>query len=241
MAKKTLSFPSQKSQQCSVPGCIKRVRHFDLCQRHYTQLRKYGTFIGNPARSNKDPNEFRVIGSQCQIDLYDRLGNYRATATVDAENFDLVKNKKWHLDDNSKGHRYVVSSEHPPERVYLHELVLGCKTTRGLQADHVNHDTLDNRKNNLRLCSEAENQYNKIGKKNTTSVFKGVFWFKLKRKWCATIGLNGRKIFLGYFHDENNAAMAYNAAAQFYYGPFALLNIIPVVADLGGQGEPPTG
>lgn len=241
MAKKTLSLPNQKSQQCSVSGCTKPVRHFDLCLRHYTQLRKYGTFIGNPARSSKDPNEFRVVGHQCQIDLYDCLGNYRATAIVDAENFDLVKNKKWHLDDNSKGHRYVVSSKHPPDRIYLHELILGCKTTRRLQADHINHDTLDNRKINLRLCSEAENQYNKIKKKNTTSDFKGVHWCKRKLRWCATISLNSRKKFLGYFHDEIEAAKAYNAAARFYYGPFALLNIVPIVADLGGQGQPPMG
>jgi hypothetical protein len=62
--------------------------------------------------------------------------------------------------------------------------------------------------------------------KETSSVFKGVTWHKKYSKWYSRLGLNSKKVDLGYFYNQVDAAKAYNAAAKFYFGAFAVLNVI---------------
>jgi hypothetical protein len=96
---------------------------------------------------------------------------------------------------------------------------------QGRNVDHRNHDTLDNQRNNLRVCSHADNQRNQIVRTaNKTSKYKGVSWDKARNKWKAYVNVNGRLINLGRFHSEIWAAAKYDEAAQKYHGEFALLN-----------------
>lgn len=94
----------------------------------------------------------------------------------------------------------------------------------GLQIDHINHEKSDNRLVNLRLATNSENQQNKAGKTNGTSVFKGVGFAKRQGKWQAFICQAGRKVHLGTFNNEIAAAMAYDTAALANHGRFALTN-----------------
>ena len=77
----------------------------------------------------------------------------------------------------------------------------------GLVIDHINNDKLDNRVENLQLISQRENASK--DKKNTTSNYPGVNWFKLRNKWRAAIGINGKTFHLGLFTDEYEAHLAY--------------------------------
>jgi hypothetical protein len=97
-----------------------------------------------------------------------------------------------------------------------------------MEVDHWNHDGLDNRRENLRVCTKAQNNHNcrKHRWHNgeyTSSKYKGVCWNKTEKKWMAYIH---RKT-LGYFRTEEEAALAYNAAATRDFGEFAVLNDIP--------------
>jgi hypothetical protein len=94
-----------------------------------------------------------------------------------------------------------------------------------LFCDHINHNTLDNRRCNLRLCTAAQNARNRLPGDNCTSSYKGVFWKKEKKKWCAKIRYNGEHIHLGYFDYEQDAAIAYDDMAIELFGPFACLNV----------------
>jgi hypothetical protein len=87
--------------------------------------------------------------------------------------------------------------------------------------DHINGDRSDNRICNLRLATHKQNACNQRKKNDTTSAYKGVSWYKRKRKWVAQIGIDGRSTHLGYFHDELAAHMAYCQAAQKHFGEFA--------------------
>ncbi len=87
--------------------------------------------------------------------------------------------------------------------------------------DHINGNPSDNRIGNLRLATAAENVRNQRKRSSTTSVYKGVSWYKRKRKWIAQIRINGKSTHLGYFHDELAAHMAYCQAAQKHFGEFA--------------------
>ncbi len=105
--------------------------------------------------------------------------------------------------------------------IYMHRLITNAPY--GLLVDHINGDCLDNRKANLRLATNAQNNYNKRPL-NSFSKYKGVFFIRKEKRWTATIGLNHKKIYLGNFKDEIKAAKAYDTAAKKYYGQFAYLN-----------------
>jgi hypothetical protein len=91
--------------------------------------------------------------------------------------------------------------------------------------DHINTDSLDNRRANLRLATHSQNSCNsRRDKSNTYSRFRGVSFSKRKQKWFAAIRANGRKLWLGYFDNELDAAKAYDMAARKYHGEFAVLN-----------------
>ena len=105
----------------------------------------------------------------------------------------------------------------------MHRLIMNCP--KGLLVDHKNHDGLDNRKCNLRLCTNAENQYNqKPLQKKTSSQYRGINWQKRIGKWDVWIQLNGKSIFLGSFSNEIEAAKAYDKKAKELFGEFAHLN-----------------
>ena len=92
--------------------------------------------------------------------------------------------------------------------------------------DHRDGNKLNNRRNNLRICAQAENAMNRKININNTSGYKGVYWNKPRRKWVALIGVNKKRIHLGMFSNKINAAKAYNDAAIKYHGEFSNLNKI---------------
>lgn len=91
--------------------------------------------------------------------------------------------------------------------------------------DHIDHNGLNNQKKNLRVCTFAENCRNLHNIRHKTSKYKGVHWRKRSKKWAAAIRCNNKTYHLGYFHDEIQAAKAYDRAAKKYHGNFASLNL----------------
>lgn len=109
---------------------------------------------------------------------------------------------------------------------YLHRLITKCQD-KNMVVDHINHNTLDNRKENLRICTKSENVRNQEkSTRNTSSIYKGVWYNKHRKKYIAEIKVNQKKINLGRFLSIKEAAKAYNDAATKYFGKFAYLNKI---------------
>lgn len=104
---------------------------------------------------------------------------------------------------------------------YLHQLILPNVKF----VDHINRNSLDNRRENLREVTSTQNYQNaKKRSKKSTSKFKGVYWHKIVKKWYAHITINYNQKHLGIFNLELDAAKAYNKAAIEYFGEFAVLN-----------------
>lgn len=103
----------------------------------------------------------------------------------------------------------------------LHRLIAGCP--EGMVVDHVNGNGLDNRRENLRICSQQQNLRNRKIHKNNRSGFKGVYYDSgcTRRPWRAEIRANGKKIGLGYFVDPEEAHKAYLDASAKLHGEFA--------------------
>lgn len=108
------------------------------------------------------------------------------------------------------------------EIIYLHRLIVGAAP--GLEVDHINGDTLDNRRANLRVCTRAENARNLAKRPGGSSRFKGVSWSSGDRRWRAFIRVDRRQISLGSFRAEQDAARAYDDAAIREFGEFARTN-----------------
>ena len=105
--------------------------------------------------------------------------------------------------------------------IFMHRLIMNAPP--GKVVDHFNANRQDNRRANLRLCSQAQNIRGRR-KFRGTSQFKGVSWNKRIRKWVASIFCDGKYIWLGHFGDEVEAARAYDKAARELFGEYARLN-----------------
>ena len=144
-------------------------------------------------------------------------------ATVDDEDFDRVSRYKWcaQVSDRKTPVALRGKTADCPHR-YMHRFILDAKP--GELVDHINGDTLDNRRANLRLCSNAENLRNRGATRTNRSGFKGVSWSRVGEAWIAQITVNYECVHLGYFKTKEDAAKAYDDAALRYHGEFAHLN-----------------
>ncbi len=107
------------------------------------------------------------------------------------------------------------------KQVSMHRLVIGASP--GQQVDHKNGNTLDNRRTNLRICTNAQNQHNRHAASGS-SRYKGVHWDNGVGKWRASINPGGGTRYIGIFENEEDAARAYDARALHAFGEWAGLN-----------------
>ncbi len=111
--------------------------------------------------------------------------------------------------------------------ILLHRYILGL-TDPKIECDHIDLNPLNNQRENLRIVTRAQNNYNRIAynKPNTAikSNYKGLHWYTRTNKWQVHITFNNKKIHIGYFTNEIDAALAYNAKALALFGEFARLN-----------------
>ena len=154
-------------------------------------------------------------------------------ALVDDEDYEWLSQWKWHAAAYSRGQWYAIrlclrgECDHSNgrkwrHRVWMHRVLMNAPG--GLDVDHINGNTLDYRRENLRICSQADNNKNVCRRRDNRSGYRGVYWNKEKRRWCSLISCDGIRIYLGAFDDVKDAARAYNAAAIEHHGEFARLN-----------------
>lgn len=151
---------------------------------------------------------------------------------VDDEDFDRLSKIKWciHKDKRRKDF-YAWSNIRESGKhgiIKMHRFLLGITDPKVL-VDHIDRNTLNNQKKNLRVATPSQNNTNKPGLIRT-SRYKGVCWDKTRNKWRATIRNNNSWKQLGRYDDEHDAALAYNVAAKLLHGEFAYLNKINRIA-----------
>jgi hypothetical protein len=143
----------------------------------------------------------------------------------DDEDYEKVSKYNWFIDKHKGDSFYVRAFIYKNGKcscLRIHRLITNC--TKDKMVDHINGDTLDNRKCNLRVCSNQENSMNSKSYKNSSSNFKGVTWHKKANKWAASIMKDYKTIYLGLFENEMDAALVYNGAAKYLFKEFACLN-----------------
>jgi len=143
-------------------------------------------------------------------------------AIVDAEDYPRLGRFIWFVEGRPNNY-YAVRKENG-KSIKMHRQILNAPDH--LVVDHIDHNGLNNRKINLRLCTFAENCRNLRSSRHKTSRYKGVCWNKRNKKWAAAIKCNNKTYHLGYFKDEIEAAKAYDGAAKKYHGRFASCNFL---------------
>ena len=143
-------------------------------------------------------------------------------AIVDDEDFNELAQYRWKCCKKLYAYRYTWDGIKVC-RIYMHREIM--KATKGVEVDHKNLNKLDNRRENLRLCTRTENARNIPKGKRNTSGFKGVFFQNRKNPWRARIRCGEKSISLGSFKTPEEAASAYNAAATRLHGEFSNINL----------------
>ncbi len=147
-------------------------------------------------------------------------------ALVDGEDYKWLMQWKWYTCKEQSGNYYARRTTRKYKRrqsILMHRQVLN--TPKGMETDHRNHCGLDNRKQNVRVCTKSQNnQNNRKAKAKKSSRYKGVSWSKRRRKWRAVIQLDKKQFEIGSFNNEIEAAKAYDAKAKELFGEFANLN-----------------
>ena len=146
-------------------------------------------------------------------------------ALVDQEDYDYLSHFNWCYNKGTKNKSgYALRATRTKgkyKRIYMHRVIV--QALPGEVVDHINHDTLDNRRENLRIGSQKLNLLNRYPNTSGTSPYKGVSFFKGSTQWVAVFKRNH----LGYYDTEVEAALAYNAAAHAENPDWILLNQIP--------------
>lgn len=141
---------------------------------------------------------------------------------VDKQDYGLVNSyKSWWI--SKRGDVYTNTYPYgngKAKTLKLHRLIMGVNDPKQ-EVDHINHNRLDNRRSNLRICTHAQNGKNLPLKKNNTSGFAGIIWDKARNKWQVRIKVMYKGIFLGRYDDLEEAISMRLFAENYYYGEFA--------------------
>ena len=204
-----------KNYVCPVCGKVQnhRCNKENLCDKHYHQKLRYGKFLDNNPRSIYDSNEVIVNGSVAHIKVYDKNANeLDKEVLIDVDDVAKVLKYKVFIQEKDKGLYYGMCNVRRNLKVPVHKIVCDFQNV-----DHINGNTLDNRKENLR---EADMTIQNLNKKTTKGIQKKVYTYKGQYKvkgYAATLGYNNKRYLSKYYPTEEQA--------MFYR--YLLLQLLP--------------
>jgi hypothetical protein len=194
-------------RNCPIENCENKAYNQTICKKHWYQVNKFG----QPVTTHFDQRELIEEDDHLKVQLWNKNGLV-TYALIDKEDA-WINEHKWNYSDTG----YAQTGSHSQK---MHRLIM--KVTKDQTIDHINGDKLDNRKSNLRLCTIADNNYNRGKQSNNTTGYKGVY--RRGSKWVAKINKNRKQIHLGQFDSPKDAAKAYDSGALIHFGDFAKLN-----------------
>ena len=193
------------------------------------QFYKYGKFLDNNPRTNNDLNDYEIDYAQqiAVFNVYNQKNEFVGTFKVDLEDIEKVKYHKWRFcksfNHKRKDVYYVITGlpAKGTQRSVAHEILgIDSKTTDKV-IDHINGDTTDNRKANLRVISQQENRLSNAVAANNTSGWSGVYWDSFRNRWSTEIKKNSKRIHLRRRKTLKEAVYSRFIAEQELFQEFA--------------------
>lgn len=169
-----------------------------------------------------DAKPFKIDGVYCRL-IKLTQGMY---TIIHASRYAELSKHKWHARKRANAIGYYVQRNSyqvggKRRMIHMHRVIFGIPDNDPNRVDHRDMNTLDNRDENLRYATPAQNAWNQGISKRNTSGYKGVSWSKATHKWSAIIRNGKRSVFLGYFKTAYKAHLAYCEAANRFHGDFA--------------------
>lgn len=199
-------------KSCVICGSSKHVKTRNgkpYCGRHYQQIRRHGKVL---ERTIYDANEIVLYDDYAELICFTKDGQEKARALISLDDVAKVKKYKWSYNAVTG---MVTACQ---GRVYLSRYIMDCPA--GLTVDHINGDRLDNRRQNLRICTQGQNNRNRLERVDNTSGFRGVSQRKDGR-YQAYIYNNYKKIHLGIYSTLTEAINARVCAEIKYYKEYS--------------------
>lgn len=213
-----------KEHKCDICGRLlfkkNRYKGYTLCSKHMHQLHKYGRFLDNIQRTNSDKNDYKINYKDKTVtfNLYNQKNQFIKTFIIDFEDIEKVKYHKWRI-----SHNHVVTGQpaKKQQRDVAH-VVLGVDSRKTDKVvDHIDGNTFNNRKTNLRLITQSQNTKNSCIAKNNTSGFKGVYFDKKRNQWATEIRYNKKRIHFMRRNTKVEAVYQRLVAEKHLYKNFA--------------------
>ncbi|MCA1021469.1 HNH endonuclease [Halobacillus litoralis] len=207
-------FPLRRCSVCDSKHKVTRYKGGDLlCKKHRRQLDKYGRFKD---RLTTDGNKIVVNQNYAEVYLYNNKGEVADIALIDVSDIDRVKKYNWHLNNSC-----YVHANTPEGKLSLHRLVTDCPEDEVV--DHINRNTLDCRKSNLRICTQLENNKNASLRKDNTTGVRGVTQDNKypNKPFLAYIQSNKKMYRLGRYETLEEAKSVRRKAEKEMYKEFA--------------------
>lgn len=146
---------------------------------------------------------------------------------IDNEDYSSFKKFRWFLHKDGYAYRYEYDRRISNNScILMHRQIMSANKFPGFEIDHINGNRIDNRKSNLRVVKRSHNNQNSKIRRDNKSGFRGVWFDEKTKKWCSSIKLEDKRIWLGRHETPYQAAIAYNQMASKLYGLHAKLNII---------------
>lgn len=167
----------KKNFNCTIEGCNNEFYAKGLCRRHYNQMKCSGKILD---RFRNDKNEYEIYNSKVLISIYNRKAEIIEKAIIDKEDVQKAKKYKWYLSE----YGYIATTLKNRKNLFLHRYLMNCPKDKVV--DHINHDKTDNRKCNLKICTQKENM------QNLKKQAKGISKIKRKDKIYYILQLKGK-------------------------------------------------
>lgn len=234
-----LEFDSERHERDKVlvaEGKLDRLRRYYLCKcekcGRIVSVRGENLTTGNTKGCGCDRVEKIIRGYKETMETkfrYDdelccwvgKVHNTGSEFLFDDCDYDVVTEHTWY--ETNRG--YIMTRLNRKEQIFLHRLLIfgaeGSKENSEYMVDHINRNTLDNRRSNLRKVTPQQNAWNSGVRKNSQSKVRGVSYYEPTQKWRAVISSNGEYIHLGYFDNKSDAEDARKMAEAELYGEYA--------------------
>lgn len=162
----------------------------------------------------RSKNDIIFYGNQAHIIIMNSNKKEIARAIVDVNDLELVAGHKWYL--HNKG--YAVALIGRSQQILMHRVIM--QPPDDMQVDHIDGNTLDNRRCNMRICTNQQNSWNSCNRKDNRTGVRGVSFEPKYGRWRSRIQVNGKHIHLGYFDSIEEAIQARKEAEVKHFKEF---------------------
>lgn len=213
---------------CKVCGKLCEYKHsgfsLDMCSKHYHQYKKYGKTLDTNPRTVWDDNEIKVFDSYAEVYTYNNIGEVINTFKLDLEDISKLSGHKWRTVLKGKQNSpYLVTGNIRQGKplIYFHRLVMGNPIE---EVDHINRDSTDNRKENLRISYRTQQLANTKLRIDNIQGIKGVYYIQRDKKYRAEIQCYNKHIYSPSYKTKAEAAYMRYLLEQFFYKDIGINN-----------------